>query len=240
MLINILLLSVIFCVIILSIATRKKTIVKEPSKADNIRVINVALDKSNLEMCKNSEETSLKNQQEERILDRSNTLTVRVTACAYLDFIQSDYYYNLHKLYNNLIDLQNELIILSKSKRYPLYVKKAKKGMKIDGYLMSSKLSSFLSNPNVSMTPILKRKQEEILSNYKIYWENAISGLRQDAAIIKRRKYLIDDIDKLLPIISKNNPEFIDEFINYRTYNIEQITKNNHEKDIVNSMCGSN
>lgn len=81
----------------------------------------------------------------------------------------------------------------------------------------------FLQDPlSFDIEQLQFAKAKELVYQYKPYWEGAISRLKRPSAIVNRRKYLIEQINLILPTISKY-PDLGNEMREYLQFNISQI-----------------
>lgn len=185
---------IILCGVIAFVLVGKKG--KAASAADNSLPSEVKQSAEQREI-ENSRISELAQKQEQR----SYWLLLHILLSLYHEFQSNTN--NLKQADHQLEEIDknlSELKTIYDPKKHDAMVKKAiSEFVKNGNDKPDNELREFIANPldfDISQARYVKFTQ--IVNEYEPYWENAISKLKQKAAITKRRQYLIDQITEMI------------------------------------------
>ena len=124
--------------------------------------------------------------------------------------------------------MRDELIELCKDKeRYSQLVHHTLQTLSEEGYEADELQKNFATDPEkADIASMAGFYTKETMMNYRPYWEDAISKLKQKAAIRKRRQYLIEHIDEMIPVaVAYGFADVVEELTDYRNENEAKIAE---------------
>lgn len=125
-----------------------------------------------------------------------------------------------------LQNVRDELIELCKDKeRYSELVHHTLQTLSEEGYEADELQKNFATDPGkADIASMAGLYTKETMMNYRPYWEDTISKLKQKAAIRKRRQYLIEHIDEMIPVaVAYGFADVVEELTDYRNENEAKI-----------------
>lgn len=110
---------------------------------------------------------------------------------------------------------------------YPSIVAEAEKLLADEGYELTDEQRSFVAHPKDADIPHFKTEcVRSCMMDFRPYWEDAIAKLKQNAAKKKRRQYLIEQIDSMIPVAeSFALNDVVAELSDYRQFNVNELEK---------------
>lgn len=110
---------------------------------------------------------------------------------------------------------------------YPALVAEAEKLLAEEGYELTDEQRAFVAQPDEADIPQFKAEcVRSCMMDFRPYWEDAISNLKQNAAKMKRRRYLIEQIDSMIPVAeSFVLNDVVAELSDYRQFNENELEK---------------
>lgn len=133
-------------------------------------------------------------------------LTLHILLVKLYEFSNCDNLFNVEKMAHEIFDLTNEALAFRDDSSYNSYAKWAIKEYNKNH---DEKATEYQVEYVKNLSPFneeneIKRKFEEIVTNYKPYWDNVISGYVRKNAEINRRKYLIEKTEQMVTECEKH------------------------------------
>ena len=156
---------------------------------------------------------------------RDHWLTVHVALASMREFQECNSDHTLLKKAENLRNIIEELKGLSGQSNYSAILKKGINEFETNWRTtITPQEFEHLEHPDkMDIDEMIREKYCSLASNYRRYWESAIAQLVRKSAILKRRQYLIEDIDRFIDGLPIKYPEVVSELEKYKAFNLKQI-----------------
>ena len=171
------------------------------------------------------EEQSLELTDEE--IARHVSSDIHTVVCSLSKIEKDTYPINVYKNYKDAVDAHN--CIFSNS---PHIIKLAFKDYARDTFNYISEdaqmlfMAYRLKKEKFDFNAVLKKSFTTYFDNYPIYWEAQILELKQTAAKIKRRQYLVEQIDEFIRFMdSIGHSSYNKKLTDYKNFNLARLQK---------------
>ena len=150
-----------------------------------------------------------------RFFVMANDALFNLYGCTHLEHI--------NKYVSELKTAKDELIRLSLDKRFPVSLGNAIKEHKKFGWELSQDAKHLTLNPkSIDVSAIEKERVYDIVANYRPYWESVVGALSRKSAIVKRRQYLVESLNAMIPLLVAY-PDLAQELRLYLDFNKERL-----------------
>lgn len=141
------------------------------------------------------------------------------------EFQECSSYHPMQENAENLRNIVEELRNLARQPYYPAILKKGVLEFEKnwETKIAADELERIEHPDAINVENLIYEKYHTLAQDYRNYWEDAIAQLVRKSAIQKRRKYLVEDIDRFINALPVNYPEILDELEKYKAFNLVKI-----------------